>query len=352
MRLFNQKPETELVVNLSRDSAIYHQPGDCIFDTPMKSFFDQHPTVRTVLFVIAIIVCTTPLSSPPMALLLGLFFAQFIGHPFVHLNSKSTGLLLKVSVVGLGFGMNVTQAMEAGKSGFLLTICSIAFTILLGIILGKLLGVEKKTTTLVSSGTAICGGSAIAAIGPVVGANDKEMSVSMGTIFLLNSLALVIFPYIGHCFQMSDEKFGLWAAVAIHDTSSVVGAASTYSEKALHIATTVKLARALWIIPLTIVMAFFFKREKEGTKKMKMPWFILLFVVAMVLNSYVDFIHAHSETLFNISKIGLSVTLFLIGAGLSMTEIKAVGWRPLVLGVLLWIFISVLSFFAITKLAL
>jgi uncharacterized integral membrane protein (TIGR00698 family) len=317
----------------------------------MKAFFDKHSTVRTVLFVIAIIICTTPLSSPPIALLLGLIFAQFIGHPFVHLNSKSTGLLLKVSVVGLGFGMNVSQAMEAGKNGFLLTVCSIAFTLLLGILIGKLLGIEKKTTTLVSSGTAICGGSAIAAIGPVVGANDKEMSVSMGTIFLLNSLALVIFPPIGHYFGLTDKEFGLWSAIAIHDTSSVVGAASTYSEEALHIATTVKLARALWIIPLTIIIAFFFKREKEGTKKMKMPWFILLFVVAMVLNTYVPFIQDHSATLFSISKIGLSVTLFLIGAGLSMTEIKAVGWRPLVLGVSLWIFISVLSFIVITRFA-
>lgn len=316
----------------------------------MKSFFDKHPTVRTVLFVVAIIICTTPLSSPPIALLLGLVFAQFIGHPFVHLNSKSTGLLLKVSVVGLGFGMNVSQAMEAGKNGFLLTVGSIAFTILLGIIIGRLLGIEKKTTTLVSSGTAICGGSAIAAIGPVVGASDKEMSVSLGTIFLLNSLALVIFPPIGHYFGLTDTQFGLWSAIAIHDTSSVVGAASTYSEKALHIATTVKLARALWIIPLTIIVAFFFKREKEGTKKMKMPWFILLFVVAMVMNTYIPFIQDHSATLFSLSKIGLSVTLFLIGAGLSMKEIKAVGWRPLVLGVTLWIFISVLSFLVITGL--
>lgn len=317
----------------------------------MKSFFDRHPTVRTVLFVVAIIICTTPLSSPPVALLLGLVFAQFIGHPFVHLNTKSTGLLLKVSVVGLGFGMNVKEAMKAGQSGILLTICSIAFTLLLGIIIGKLLGIEKKTTTLVSSGTAICGGSAIAAVGPAIGATDKEMSVSMGTIFLLNSLALVIFPPIGHYFGLTPKEFGLWSAIAIHDTSSVVGAASAYnSEEALHIATTVKLARALWIIPLTIIISFFFRREKEGTKKMKMPWFILLFVVAMILNTYVDFITQHSATLFSLSKIGLSVTLFLIGAGLSMKEIKAVGWRPLALGVTLWVFISVLSFFAITRL--
>lgn len=310
----------------------------------MKSFFDQHNSIRVVLFVTAIIFCTTPFSSPPVALLLGFVFAQFIGHPFVQLNSKSTSLLLKVSVVGLGFGMNVTQAMEAGKSGILLTIASISLTIALGLLIGKLFKLEKKTSLLVSSGTAICGGSAIAAIGPVVGASDKEMSVSLGTIFLLNSLALVIFPFIGHYFQLSQEQFGLWSAIAIHDTSSVVGAASSYGEKALHVATTVKLARALWIIPLTFATAFFFKTDK---KKVKIPWFIGLFVVAMILNSYVPFIAQFSKPLFSISKIGLTVTLFLIGAGLSMNEIKAVGWRPLVLGVSLWLFISVLSLIVI-----
>jgi uncharacterized integral membrane protein (TIGR00698 family) len=314
----------------------------------MKSFFDQHPTTRTVLFVVALIICTTPLSSPPLALLIGLVFAQFIGHPFVHLNSKSTGLLLKVSVVGLGFGMNVNQAMEAGKSGFLFTIGSILFTILLGLLIGKLFGLQKKTTVLVSSGTAICGGSAIAAIGPIVGANDKEMSVSLGTIFLLNSLALIVFPYIGHYFDLTQQQFGIWAAIAIHDTSSVVGAASSYGEEALHIATTVKLARALWIIPLSFIVALFF-RNSGGTNKVKFPWFIALFVLAMVLNSYVDFIQDCGKTLFNVSKIGLSVTLFLIGVGLSTAEIKSVGWKPLVLGALLWIFISVASFIAITS---
>lgn len=310
----------------------------------MKVYFDTHPALRIVLFVAAIIFCTTPFSSPPVALLLGFVFAQFIGHPFVHFNHKSTSLLLKVSVVGLGFGMNVNQAMEAGKSGVVLTVASISLTIFLGLLIGKLFKLEKKTSLLVSSGTAICGGSAIAAIGPVVGASDKEMSVSLGTIFLLNSLALVIFPPIGHYFQLTQEQFGLWSAIAIHDTSSVVGAASAYGEKALHVATTVKLARALWIIPLTFATAFFFKTEK---KKVKIPWFIGLFVVAMILTSYVPFIAQYGKQLFSVSKIGLTVTLFLIGAGLSITEIKAVGWRPLVLGVILWSFISVLSFWVI-----
>jgi uncharacterized integral membrane protein (TIGR00698 family) len=313
----------------------------------VKDFFSQHPTVRNVLFVAAIIFCTTPFSSPPVALLVGLIFAQFIGHPFVQLNHKSTSLLLRVSVVGLGFGMNVNQAMEAGKSGFLLTIASISLTIILGLVIGKMFKIATKTSLLVSSGTAICGGSAIAAVGPVVGATDKEMSVSLGTIFLLNSLALVIFPPIGHFFQLTQEQFGLWSAIAIHDTSSVVGAASTYGEKALHIATTVKLARALWIIPLTFATAFFFKGD---TKKVRLPWFIALFVLAMVLNSYVPFITQYSKDLFYVSKIGLTVTLFLIGAGLSMDEIKAVGWRPLVLGLILWAFISVSSFLVITNL--
>jgi uncharacterized integral membrane protein (TIGR00698 family) len=310
----------------------------------MKQFFTNQPTARTVLFVVAIIFCTTPFSSPPVALLLGLVFAQFIGHPFVQLNHKSTSLLLKVSVIGLGFGMNVNEAMKAGKDGLLLTVASISLTIILGIILGKLFRIEKKISMLVSSGTAICGGSAIAAVGPVVGASDKEMSVSLGTIFLLNSLALVIFPPIGHFFGLTQHQFGLWSAIAIHDTSSVVGAASTYGEEALHTATTVKLARALWIIPLTFAMAFFFKADR---KKVKLPWFIGLYIVAMLLNSYVPLVMQFSKPLFAVSKIGLSVTLFLIGAGLSMNEIKAVGWRPLALGICLWFFISVLSFWVI-----
>jgi uncharacterized integral membrane protein (TIGR00698 family) len=313
----------------------------------MKDFFSQHPTVRTVLFVIAIIYCTTPYSSPPIALLVGLIFAQFIGHPFVQLNHRSTSLLLKVSVVGLGFGMSVTKAMQAGKDGFVMTIFSILTTIALGLIIGKLFKIEKKTSLLVSSGTAICGGSAIAAIGPVVGASDKEMSVSLGTIFLLNSLALVLFPYIGHYFALTQHQFGLWSAIAIHDTSSVVGAASTYGKEALDTATTVKLARALWIIPLAFATAFFFKAYKS---KVKIPWFIGLFVAAMILNSYVPMVQQFSTQLFAVSRIGLTVTLFLIGAGLSMEEIRHVGWRPLVLGVILWAFISVTSFLVITRL--
>ncbi|HLG02019.1 MAG TPA: putative sulfate exporter family transporter, partial [Bacteroidia bacterium] len=272
----------------------------------MKSFFDQHPTIRNVLFIAAIIFCTTPYASPPVALLIGLFFAQLIGHPFVQLNHKSTSLLLKVSVIGLGFGMNFDQAMEAGKSGFTLTLLTIVFTIGLGLLIGRLFRIENKITLLVSSGTAICGGSAIAAVGPVVRASYKEMSVAMGTVFLLNALALVIFPPIGHFFQLTQEQFGLWSAIAIHDTSSVVGAATTYGEEALHIATTVKLARALWIIPLTFIIALFFKTD---AKKVKLPWFIALFLIAMLLNSYSTFIQQYGKELFNISKIGLTVTL-------------------------------------------
>jgi uncharacterized integral membrane protein (TIGR00698 family) len=313
----------------------------------MKKFFSAHSTIRNVLFVAAIIYCTTPYCSPPIALLVGLVFAQFIGHPFVELNHKSTSLLLKVSVVGLGFNMNVHQAMQAGKDGFIMTIASISCTIILGLLIGRAFKLATKTSMLVSSGTAICGGSAIAAVGPVMGASDREMSVALGTVFLLNSIALVIFPPIGHFFQLTQHQFGLWSAIAIHDTSSVVGAASTYGEEALHVATTVKLARALWIIPLAFGTAFFFKADKS---KVKIPWFIGLFVVAMILNTYVPFIGQYSKQLFSVSKIGLTVTLFLIGAGLSMEEIKVVGWKPLVLGVILWAFISVTSFLVITRL--
>ncbi|HTL80564.1 MAG TPA: putative sulfate exporter family transporter [Bacteroidia bacterium] len=313
----------------------------------MKKFFSAHSTIRNVLFVAAIIYCTTPYCSPPIALLVGLVFAQFIGHPFVELNHKSTSLLLKVSVVGLGFNMNVHQAMQAGKDGVIMTIASISCTIILGLLIGRAFKLATKTSMLVSSGTAICGGSAIAAVGPVMGASDREMSVALGTVFLLNSIALVIFPPIGHFFQLTQHQFGLWSAIAIHDTSSVVGAASTYGEEALHVATTVKLARALWIIPLAFGTAFFFKADKS---KVKIPWFIGLFVVAMILNTYVPFIGQYSKQLFSVSKIGLTVTLFLIGAGLSMEEIKVVGWKPLVLGVILWAFISVTSFLVITRL--
>ena len=219
---------------------------------------DNHIQVRQVIFAVAVILCLTPLVSPPVALLLGLGIALFVGHPFLHLNHKATQILLQVSVVGLGFGMNAGSALKAGKEGFLFTVASIAGTLTAGLLLGKWMGVEKKTSLLISGGTAICGGSAIAALAPVIKAGERQVSVALGAVFILNSVALFLFPVIGHLLGLSQMQFGLWSAIAIHDTSSVVGAAGKYGPEALQVATTVKLARALWIIPVSLVAAFFF----------------------------------------------------------------------------------------------
>jgi uncharacterized integral membrane protein (TIGR00698 family) len=252
-----------------------------------KNFLDRNITTRQLVFIIFVVLCLTPWMSAPMALLLGLIVAQFIGHPFLHLNQKATSLLLQFSVVGLGFGMNVSSALKAGKEGVLFTIISIFGTLFLGTILGRLFKTDKNTSYLISAGTAICGGSAIAAISPVINAEEKQISVALGTVFILNSVALFVFPEIGHVLHLSETQFGLWCAIAIHDTSSVVGAASKYGPHALEVATTVKLARALWIIPVALGTTFLFKSK---SKKIKVPYFIVLFMVALLLNTYVPLI--------------------------------------------------------------
>ncbi len=278
--------------------------------------------------------------NPPLALLLGFIIAQTTGNPFEKESHKATNWLLKSSIVLLGFGMNLHQAFEAGKTGFLFTIFSIIITLLAGWLLGRKLGVDKKTSYLISSGTAICGGSAIAAVSPVVQADEKQMSVSLGTVFILNSIALLIFPIIGHLLNMSEHQFGLWAAIAIHDTSSVVGAASKYGQEALQVATTVKLARALYIIPLSLLTAYFFK---SGNSKITIPYFIGLFLIAMIIGTYIPVYHDFYNMLVFIAKKGLTITLFLIGSGLSIAKLKSVGIKPLIQGITLWIFISLLS---------
>ncbi|MEW5844355.1 MAG: putative sulfate exporter family transporter [Bacteroidota bacterium] len=306
----------------------------------MKQFLDNNKSIRVVILVTALVISATPFVNPPIALLLGFLFAQFIGHPFIHLNHKATNILLKTSVVGLGFGMNLSAAIHAGHDGFLLTVASIFTTLTLGYLIGRSLKIAQKTSHLVASGTAICGGSAIAAVGPMVDASEKDMSVALGTVFLLNSIALLIFPPIGHFFKLTQHQFGLWSAIAIHDTSSVVGAASTYGQEALQTATTVKLARALWIIPVALLTALAFKSKN---RKIKLPWFIGLFILAMLFNTYMPVFGSSFKFISDISKTGLTVTLFLIGADLSFEKIKSVGWKPLALGVALWIFISVVS---------
>ena len=266
--------------------------------------------IRIALFLSCMVVCTAKFMSPPLALLLGFVFSLFIGHPLMQINSKATNLFLKISVVGLGFGLNVATALEAGMQGVWLTIVFIFATILLGFLIGKLLNISRKTSHLLASGTAICGGSAIAAVAPVIGANENEISVSLGTIFLLNSVALLVFPLIGHYYNFSEQQFGMWSAIAIHDTSSVVGAATSYGDDALKTATTLKLARTLWIIPLALFSAFIFR---GGKKKIKIPWFILWFILAMLANTYISFLKDYSGEIVKISKTGLTITLFLIG---------------------------------------
>jgi len=259
------------------------------------------------------------------------------GNPFVAFNHIAITYLLQFSVIGLGFGMNATAAISAGKEGFILTIFSIFSTLILGAFLGKWLKTDKKTSHLISCGTAICGGSAIAAISPVIKSNENQTSIALGVIFILNSIALFVFPFIGHQLDLSQKEFGLWCAIAIHDTSSVVGAANKYGAEALQIATTVKLARALWIIPISLLTAVIFKNKSQ---KIKIPYFIGLFILAMLFNSYVPQTAIISPYIVNIAKIGLTITLFLIGATLNINTLKAVGVKPLLQGVFLWIFIA------------
>ena len=312
---------------------------------------DKHSAIRQVIFTIVVFACLTPWVTPPLALVLGLFIAFFVGHPFLHLNHKATHLLLQVSELGLVFGMDADSTMRAGSEGLLFAVASIAGTLGFGLLLGRIFKIEKKTSLLISGGTAICGGSAIAALSPVILADERQVSVAMGTVFILNSAALFLFPVMGHFLHLSQNQFGLWSAIAIHDTSSVVGAAGRYGPEALQIATTVKLARALWIIPVSLLAAFFFREKGSGSKsgKISIPWFIGLFVGAILFSTWVP-IPALDHAIVQASHAGLTLTLFLIGSGLSLQVLKNTGVRPLLQGMLLWALISVTTLWAIMSL--
>ena len=280
--------------------------------------------------------------TPPVALFLGLAFALVCGQAHPRFNKKMSKYLLQYSVVGLGFGMNLHASLASGREGMEFTILSVFGTLLIGWVIGrKLLKVGRDTSYLISSGTAICGGSAIAAVGPVLRAKDSDMSVALGTIFVLNAIALFIFPVVGHALGMSQHDFGTWAAIAIHDTSSVVGAGAAYGEEALRVATTIKLTRALWIIPVAILTSFIFKSKG---RRVSIPWFIFFFILAMVFNTYVLGTSATGIAIGNgindLARKMLTVTLFFIGASLSRDVLRTVGLRPLVQGVLLWVVIS------------
>ncbi len=301
------------------------------------------------VFIILIFVCLTPWVSPPIALVLGLFAALTFGNPFPEQTGKATKILLQTSVVLLGFGMNLTSVIKAGKDGILFTIVTIFGTLAVGYLVGKLLKVEDEISALISAGTAICGGSAIAAVAPAIDAKSEQISVSLGTVFILNSVALILFPIIGHALNLSQNQFGIWSAIAIHDTSSVVGAAQSYGAEALAIATTVKLARALWIAPVALLFSFIYHSKKT---KIAVPYFIFFFLLATLIRTYMpgEFPSSVFDSLVNLAKAGLTVTLFLIGASLSRETLKKVGIKPLFQGVLLWILISIVSLWAVSNL--
>ena len=300
--------------------------------------------INRPLFFIGIAVCLFPFISPAIALFMGLLLGFTVSNPYIKQSSKVSKYLLQFAVVGLGFGMNLFESLQSGKEGMLFTVVSVVGVLALGYWLGRHMLIDSKTTYLISSGTAICGGSAIAAVAPILNASPNQMSVSLGTIFILNAVALFIFPPIGHLLELTQEQFGLWAAIAIHDTSSVVGAGAAYGDKALEVAPMVKLTRALWIIPLSIATTFFFKQKDA---KVKIPWFIFFFILAMVLNTIFNLPDKLTSFIVMLSKKGMTITLFLIGSGLSLKVLKSVGMRPLVLGVSLWIFIGIISLIAI-----
>lgn len=303
----------------------------------------QKKLLLQLLFLALAVLSFSPLISPPIALLFGILFVNIFGK--VLETDIFVKKLLQYSIIGLGFGINLNTAIEAGSQGFLFTVSTIALVMIFGLFLAKILKIDKTIAQLISAGTAICGGSAIAAVAPILKANSKQTSVALGIVFVLNAVALFIFPEIGHFFNLTQNQFGIWSAIAIHDTSSVVGAASKYGNEALQIATTVKLARALWIIPLAFLISIFTKSEG----KIKIPYFIGFFVLAILAGTYLPFLQNFNSIISEISRDTLKVALFLIGAGLSLQNLKNIGIKPLLLGIILWIFISSISLYAVLQ---
>jgi uncharacterized integral membrane protein (TIGR00698 family) len=311
-------------------------------DTAAESF---KTIIIKTLFFAGLIISASGYISPPIALTAGIIFGLSVAHPLPADSKDLSRFLLQASVVALGFGMDLHEVIKAGRSGFVYTALGISFALIVGFWLGKTLRVHGNSSFLITTGTAICGGSAIAAVAPIIQADEQEVAVALGTVFILNSVALLVFPLVGAALKLTQQQFGLWAALAIHDTSSVVGAASKYGAEALIVGTTVKLARALWIVPLALITA----AVKRSNSKVKLPWFILFFCLAAVINTYVPQTAHFSRILFTLGRYGLTATLFLIGSSISRTALETVGWRPLAQGVVLWILVALTSLYFIHR---
>jgi uncharacterized integral membrane protein (TIGR00698 family) len=301
------------------------------------------PVAVKILFLLGFVLCASGLVSPALALGLGLIFGLSLTHPWQMEARTATKYLLQASVVGLGFGMNLHEVLRAGRSGFVYTAASIAFALTAGLLAGRMLGVSKTASILITVGTAICGGSAIAAVAPIIHADQEETAVSLGTVFILNAIALLIFPPLGWLLHLSQQQFGLWAALAIHDTSSVVGATARYGAVALVVGTTVKLTRALWIVPVSVGAAVI----KRSESRIQWPWFIAFFCLAAVANTYLHWLAGGWHVLAVMGKLGLTATLYLIGTGISRATVRQVGVRPMLQGVILWILVAVTSLWLI-----
>jgi uncharacterized integral membrane protein (TIGR00698 family) len=314
---------------------IFHNPN---FGLGKRKFLSVGAIVS------GIVCCLTGFIDAPVALVSGVLLSQILGNPLSNYTRVFAHTLLQLSVVGLGFGMNLFEVSQISKEAFGLTVCSIAFTLILGFVVGKFLAVNQKTTWLIASGTAICGGSAIAAIAPIIDARENETSSALTIVFLLNSIALILFPYIGNELGLSQNQFGMWAAVAIHDTSSVVGAAQKYGDAALQIATTVKLGRALWIIPLSVLITFL---NSKKSRDLSFPFFIFFFVAAASMHTFIPQFSSVSVIIVLIAKRGLTLALFFIGLGMVKTDSKVLNLKPLLLGIILWVMISLGSLCAI-----
>jgi len=285
---------------------------------------------KKFLFVLCGLVCLFSSINGQLALLIGFAFRLIIGTVEIKIVPKLCKWFLQISVVTLGLCINIQEAADVGQENFLYITFSVIAILGLGWLISRFLKINANLSLLISSGTAICGGSAIASISPIIKAPNRDISVALSVIFILNALAVLLFPSLGHGLNMSQSQFGLWCAVAIHDTSSVVGAAAVYGQEALELATTAKLTRMLWIIPLMLLLSFL----KKNDTKLKFPWFVLFFILALIANSLFPLSEVGEKAALNLSKGLMALVLFLIGSCLQLN--RATVLKPLMFGVVLW----------------